>query len=297
MLKVVTLVLLSIFSADALQAQLRRFYSLQNPNSYDSVDFTLKATSGISFFRHVNGGNPLNIFGNPDLDRINPSFEIDVVNRTCQVNLNLSEFRKSVVGDGLVYAMMSSKEEDEENYWKFLLNDQKVYNLNLNYGIGSSDIDLSGTHVSGLQITTGSADVTVNYRGGETNLSEMDTFMIKVDLGSIIAHDLERSRARNLIAEIGFGQAVLDFRNPVEKSCNVKATVGAGKLEVLLPINSPVIIHMKESPLCNITMAEGYEEMEKGVYVNMLYAADALNLLTFDIEVSMGVISFANAED
>jgi hypothetical protein len=293
------LVLLAWFSAGSihfLHAQLRRFYELSEPESYDTVDFTLKATSGISFVRHVEGGNPLRIFGNPDLDRINPSFHSKTINNTCHANLILDEYRKSMVGDGLVFAMLGSKEEESENYWKFLLNDNKIYNLNLNYGIGSSDVDLGGTSIHRLKITTGSADVVVNYSKG-SNQVEMDTFMVKVDLGSLEARELDKARAKNLVAEIGFGQGLLDFRNKLNNSCNVNATVGAGRLNVILPKEEPVLIQMKESPLCNVQMPKSLEQVEKNVYVNMAYEAAAENLLTIYVDVAMGAVSFVEAED
>lgn len=274
------------------QAQLKRFYSLDDVSTYDTVDFSLHATSGISFFRNVRGGNPLNIFGNPDLDKINPSFDAYVEGKTCFVDLQLDEYKKSTLGDGLVFAVFSGKEEEENNYWKILLNDLKVYRLNLDYGIGSSDIDLSGTAVQKLMLKTGSADITVNYKKGQPNPVEMDTFMVKVDLGSFSANNLSYAQAKNVIAEIGFGQARLDFSEPAQYVTHVKASVGAGKLIVILPRDEPVIIKMKDSPLCGISMVEGFEEVENNLYVNMSYNARARNLLKFDIDVALGNVYF-----
>ena len=277
-------------------AQIKKFYSLNQVTTYDTVDFTLKATSGISYIRHVDGGNPMNIFGNPDLNKINPRFDAQTSSRTCKVRLDLEEYRSSRLGNGLAFAMLKDTKEEESNYWKFLINDSKVYNLVLNYGIGSSDIDLSGTHVNKLVINTGNADVLVKYDKEEPNLTEMDTFLVKVDLGTLIATDLDHSRARNVIAEVGFGQALLDFSHPMESSCSVKASVGAGKLEIILPREAPVIIHLKDSPLCGVTMADGYEEVENDVFVNMDYNSLADNLLTFRVDVALGSVVFSYAD-
>lgn len=297
MLRLVFLACIYGFSWHESLGQLRRFYELNEPEDYDTVDFTLKATSGISFVRQVDGGEPLNIFGNPDLERINPSFHSRIVNSTCHVKLLLDEYRKSMVGDGLIFAMLGKKEEQEENYWKFLLNDQKVYNLNLNYGIGSSDVDLSGTAVNKLKITTGSADVVVDYAKEESNLVEMDTFMIKVDLGSIQARNLGHTRASTLIAEVGFGQGALDFSQGLDKDCEVYATVGAGTLDIILPQEEPVIIHMTKSPLCNVSMPKTLENVEQDVYVTKDYDVDAINLLTIHVEVAMGAVNFAESNN
>jgi hypothetical protein len=294
MLRLILTVGLGVFFLHGSQAQLRRFYSLNDVSTFDTVVFNLKATSGISFVRHVKGGNPLHIFGNPDLDKINPSFDVQVENRICNVQLTLDEFRSSGFGDGLVFAMLNAKSKSEEdpNYWKILLNDRKVYDLNLNYGIGSSDIDLSGVFVRNLKINTGSADVVVNYKKGQPNLCKMDTFMVKVDLGSLIAKDLHHSRSRNVVAEIGFGQALLDFSSVLDHQCNVTAAIGAGSLEVVLPRDAPVIIQIKDSPLCSVTMAKGFEEVEQNVFISMSYDSYAENLLTFHVDVTLGNVTF-----
>ena len=69
--------------------------------------------------------------------------------------------------------------------------------------------------------------------------------------------------------------------------------MGAGNLDVLLPKgNTPIIIYLKDSPLCGVRLAEGFEEVEHNVYVNMDYTVDAKNLLTFDVDVALGSITF-----
>jgi len=279
-----------------LQAQLKRFYTLEDASSFDTVTFNLHATSGISFVRNVASGNPLTIFGNPNLDRINPTYSAETNKNNCIVDLHLKEYKESTLGNGLAFAMLSTKMENEENYWKFLINDHQVYCLNFNYGIGSSDIDLSNASIKNMSVKTGSADVTVNYLKKSSNQIDMDTFLVKVDLGSLFARDLSLARAGEVIAEIGFGQAVLDFSIKPETKSNIHASVGAGKLEVILPNNSPVIIHLKDSPFCGITIPKGFEEVEKNIFVNMTYDPTAENLLSFNINVTMGTVNFIYAD-
>ncbi|MGB3465945.1 MAG: hypothetical protein WBA74_11775, partial [Cyclobacteriaceae bacterium] len=135
----------------------------------------------------------------------------------------------------------------------------------------------------------------VDYSLNKANLIAMDTFSVKVDLGSIEAEKVNFLNATNIIAEIGFGNALLSFKEGENKKCDVIASVGAGTLEVVLPEDdTPVIIHLKDSPMCRIKIAEGYEEVEKNTYVNMSYRADAENLITFNIDVAIGKIIFRN---
>lgn len=277
-------------------AQLKKFYSLHDESLFDTVKFKLHATSGHCYFRTIEGGDVLNIYGNPDLEKINPSFDAKVIDNSCFVNLDLNEYRISGLGDGLAFAVFSDASraggESESNYWKMLVNDKKVYDLDLHYGIGTSNIDLSGAAVKNLKITTGSAEVNLNYEEDMFNQIRMDTFMIKSDLGTIATKNIYRSRAKNVIAEIGFGKVALDFSEPGTESCSVKATVGAGNLEVSLPQDTPIIIYIKESPLCGVKISRDFEEVEKNVFVNMDYDAKAPNLLSLQVDVSLGSVVF-----
>ena len=278
-------------------AQLKKFYSLSEVSQFDTVNFEFEATSGHTHWRQVASGNPLTIYGNPDLDKINPTFDAQILQRNCQVSLGLEEFRNSGLGDGLAFAMLgSSPTEYDDNYWKVLLSDEKVYNLNMHYGIGTSDINLSGAKVKKLEIRTGSAEVSVSYSADKPNLCEMDTFMVKVDMGSFTANDLDHARAKFVSAEIGFGKAILDFSHPVTNSCEVQCNVGLGKLRVLLPKEAPVIIYLKDSPFRALRMMKDFEEVEKNVFINRTYDAEADNLLTFKVDVSLGNVDFRYAD-
>ncbi|MDQ3393930.1 MAG: hypothetical protein M3512_07455, partial [Bacteroidota bacterium] len=128
----------------------------------------------------------------------------------------------------------------------------KKMSLDLQYKLGHADIDLSGLAVSGLKVNTGSADVRIGY-SAEMNQIEMDTFAVKVELGSLIIGKCNFSRAKNMIAEVGLGNLLLDFSTPSQMKGNVNLNVGAGKLEVILPkIQNPTIIYSNNSPLCHV---------------------------------------------
>lgn len=293
MLKLALTVGLSLTLSFGVVAQLKKFYSLDDVSDFDTVNFDFVATSGHSFLRYIPQQNPLSIYGNPDLEKINPTFDALIQGRTCNVNLELEEYRASGLGDGLAFAMMgTAPTEDDANYWKILLSNEKVYNLDLHFGIGTSDIDLSGASVRRLKVKTGSADVRINYNHEKPNVCEMDTFMVKVDLGSFSAQDLDHARASYIIADIGFGSALLDFSHALTKKCEVQANVALGGLEIFLPKDEPVIIYIKDSPFRGMNMVKDFEEVEKNVFINRHYDKEANNLLTFKLDVSLGNIAF-----
>lgn len=275
--------------------QLKKFYSLKEMTGFDTVAFKLEATAGNCLIGPSSEPGSLNIFGNTDLETINPSFKARIENNTCKVSLSLEEFKSSSIQDGLMFAMLRSGHY-EHNFWKIQFNPEKTYKLDLNYGFGNADIDLSSLPVKRLTIKSGSADVVVDYQTGERNPIQMDTFLVKVDMGTLVANRLDMAQANCVIANVGFGKALLDLSDAGANKCTINATVGAGNLEIFIPEKKiPMIIYLKDSPLCGFSIVPGFEEVESGVYVNMGYSAKAPNLLTFNVDVALGNVAFSYA--
>ena len=63
----------------------------------------------------------------------------------------------------------------------------------------------------------------------------MDTFMVSVDLGDVEIERLSLARAKNILAEVGFGSLVLSFDELPQRASEIWARVGAGSLEINLP--------------------------------------------------------------
>lgn len=273
--------------------QLKKFYTVKNESAYDTVDFSLKATSGKCFIKPSYHSNPVTIYGNPDFEDVNPTFYSTTRGNINFIRLNLEDYKQGGLSHSIQYSMFGAEKGSEKNYWKVYLTDEKVYKLNLNYGLGDASVNLSGIPVSNLRIESGSANVDVFYDEMKANQCPMDTFFVKVDLGSISARKINRTMARHVIADVGFGTAILDFSEGVERKCEVAASIGAGSLEVWLPKeDTPAIVYFSDSPLCNISLNKGFEEVDKNVFVNRSYDSEAENLLVFNIDVALGNIQF-----
>lgn len=274
-------------------SQLKKFYSVGNDTTFQRVDFCLSATSGSCSIRPGKSVHPVNIYGNPDFSTINPSFKTFIKDNVKHVNLDLENYQSSGISKSLSSSFFGQSTEDDKNYWKILLTEDKVYSLQLAYGIGNANVDLSGIPVEKLKITTGSADVMVDYADGRGNLIQMDTFYVKVDLGSLRANHVNLTNAGVYIAEVGFGSALLDFSDRVNQAATIKASVGAGKLELVMPqANVPVIIYLHNSPLCSVKMPAEYKEVRKNVFTNEEYHPDAANLMEFTVDVALGNVVF-----
>jgi len=296
MLRLVLIASLSLLVNIYAFSQLSKYYTVSNSERFDTVDFHLKASATNCLLNYSKEELPLVIYGNKSLKNINPSFVSKIINGTSKSSLILDEHNAKSFGDSFAYAV--SRSDKENDFWKINYSDDKIYRLNLNYGIGNADVNLTGTSVQRLKIKSGSADIIVGYDNENMNAIEMDTFYIKTDFGSIVAKKMHATRAKYVITKVGFGNALLDFNEYLMNDCRVDAHVGAGNLEIVLPEESiPVIIYVKDSPLCAVKIADDFEEVENNVFVNRYYNTNSDNILSFNVDVALGMVKFKYVQD
>ena len=273
--------------------QIKKHYTVENNNSFDKVDLTLSGGSGTCYIRPTPNNNPVNIYGTLLSDGQGPLCESILEQRIQKVNVNFIDGKLNESSTSKTPFKVFGDSNDEQNQWHVYLSKKKPVDLNLNYGMGNAYVDLSGLAVEKLNITTGSADVNVGFISGQYNQQEMDTFCIKVDLGELEARQIALSNAKTIIADVGFGSLYLDFTNRSQVKSNVNATVGAGNLVVNANQSmNPMIIYIRNSPLCRIKIPQGFTEIRDNVFVNDQYDQDADNLITFNIDVTMGNVIF-----
>lgn len=273
-------------------AQEANHYRVDKNVRVEGVNFTLTAASGSCIIKPSTSNHPVNIFGNPENDKVTPTFRTWMEKDMQQVSFVLQQ-NEPGIGRKLSYSVFNDDTETEENNWHIYLADFLPISLNLNYGIGKADVDLSGLAIKNIKINTGSADVNLSYVFGEMNKIEMDTFMVTVDMGTLNFERINHSRAKNIIAEVGFGSLFLDLSSRNQKKSHISASVGAGNLEVKIPDEDiPMVIYINDSPLCRIDLCSNFSEISPNVFANKSYSKNAPNLITFELDVALGKISF-----
>jgi len=233
----------------------------------------------------------MDIYSNTSEERA-PKYVERIINRTKEVSVALVENDNASLSSSISRHMFSSPAVDEYT-WKVYLSKLKPLDLDLNYAIGDTYIDLSDLPIEKLKMRSGSANVKVNYRSGYGNLMEMDTFFIKVDMGTFEANNLYLCNSNNIITDVGFGKVKMDFEDAEHINTTVTASVGAGKLEVILPQDAvPVRININDSPLCNIKMPGNFTQVEENIFETPGFSADNSNWLNFNVDVAVGNIVF-----
>lgn len=274
--------------------QIKKQFSVEDAPSCERIKLTLKANSGTCFIKPSHNPEILNVFSNQAEGNYSHQFIKEVNGKVCQVTLSLEETQSEGFSQTVSSRVFGAEKPEQEKFWKMYLTDAKPYSLELNYGVGNANVDLSGLAITTLKINTGSADVNIGYHSGLQNLVQMDTFFVKVDMGSVNAKNLSLARPKYVVANVGFGNVMLDLSTAPEVSNHIKGSVGAGNLVILLPADGsvPVMVKIKDSWLCSIKLTDDLKETSANTYANAAYAKNPKNALTFDLDVSLGNIVF-----
>ncbi|MEQ8927418.1 MAG: hypothetical protein RLO81_16475 [Fulvivirga sp.] len=282
---------IGIISTSLTVAQVKKQFSIDNSDAVERVDLDFGANSGTCFIKSSTTNELLTVYGNQDYNSYSHSFNKEISDNTCYIKLNLEDDKSAGLSRSISYRMFGSDEKTSDNLWKMYLSSEKVYDLNLRYGIGNANIDLSGLSIEKIKINTGSADV--NLRASDYNKVEMDTFYVQVDMGSVKVENVNFSKSKNIIADVGFGDLLLDFSDKSALATNVYGSVGAGNLMIVLPSsNTPVKVKISNSWLCKVSLLKSFKDIGNNTFVNEAYSENATNILNFDLDVSMGKIIF-----
>jgi len=274
-------------------AQVKKQFTVEKNEQCDKVELCLKAKTGNCFIRPSQGDELLNIYSNQDLEEYSHSFSNEVKGKTCMVKLSLEQESQRGVGRKISYHVFGSDEKPNDKFWKVYLAEDMPYSLDLDYGLGNANVDLAGLAISKLKINTGSADVNVSYSSDMQNKVDMDTFYIKVDMGSLTARQLNLTLSKLVLADVGFGNMLLDFSDKPNMGHRVKGTVGAGNLVIHLPGNEvPVIVRITDSWLCSVSLSRSLKKIGDNTFANAAYSKNPKDALSFDLDVSMGKIVF-----
>jgi hypothetical protein len=280
--------------------QVKKQFVVENNEACTTVNLHIRSNSGNCFIKPSQNSDILNVFSNQSEETFSHNFKKTINGKTCEVYLTLEEMATEGFSQTIssrVFSVSDSKTTTDVKFWKMYLTDTKPYTLEMNYGMGNANVDLSGLAIQKLKINSGSADVNVNYISGIENQVEMDTFFIKVDLGSVNVKNLSLSKAKYLMADVGFGNMLLDFSEKPSVSNTIKGSVGAGNLIIVLPNdNTPILVKIRDSWLCSVKMPASMKRTSENTFATANYTKDAKESLTFDLDVSMGNIVFKESQ-
>ncbi|WKN43693.1 hypothetical protein [Tunicatimonas pelagia] len=292
----------TVLITDESGAQDKKHYHITQTQvgEKDKVKLEVNATTVDCRIHATSNTNVVSVYGYPQSSQFHPVSSSISDGIAQNVTLDFKDSAPTDLSSSISDRMLGSFSEESEKLkhpWYIYLNKKTPYDLSLRYGMGSSTVDLSGLAVENLKVNTGSSSLRIGYTAHQPNDVVMDTFYTSVDLGTLELDHLNLARARNVIADIGFGKLVMHFSDDLSEESQVKASIGAGSLAVsFAEIESPIIIRVSDSPLCRIDMPSSFKKIRKGTFVNQFYQEGATNILSFDIDVSIGNVEFTVAD-
>lgn len=275
---------------------MKRQFTVENSETCQSVNLHLKTNTGDCYIKAGHTPEILNVFSNQDQSSYAHQYRKEVVNNVCQIYLNFENTTSQSIGQTISTRMFGDEKPVDHKVWKMYLSDAKPYTLQLDYGVGNAHADLSGLSIKKLKINTGSADVHIGYSSLENSV-DMDTLSVKVDLGSLKVTNVNLSRARYTKADVGFGNMILDFSdNQPLVSNHIAGSVGAGNLTIVLPsARTPVLVTINDSWLCSVKIPASLKKIRSNTFASESYSENAAKALVFNLDVSMGNITFKEA--
>ncbi len=279
--------------------QIKKQFVIENAEKCENIKLVLKANSGNCFIKPSHSNDLLTVYSNQDIDAYSQKFYKEIIDNTCHIKLGLEEVRSEGFSQTISTRVFGSNSNDSnDKFWKMYLTDSKPYYLEFTYGVGNANMDLSGLSIKNLKINTGSADVNVGYFSEMENKIDMDTFYIKVDVGTAKVKNLNLARAKYIKADVGFGNMVLDFSNKPLVGNEIKGSVGAGNLIIIMPqADVPVLVKIRDSWLCSVSIPKNLKKIKENTFVNAAYTADSKDAMVFNLDVSMGNIIFKDKLD
>ena len=273
--------------------QLKKQFHIENSLEVEKVNLILKVSTGDCYLMPTKQSGLLNVFSKNDPNEFSHTLSKDIRNNICFIHLDLNDKNSESFSQTISSSIFGSSNIEEMNIRKVFLSEKTPYNLKLKYGVGNARIDLSGLSLENLKVFSGSANVDIGYFTDTPNQISMDTFYVKVDLGSVLVKEIDKSKAKHVIADVGFGNLLLDFSASPTQESKIKGTVGAGTLIIKLPdYESSVRVTIRNSWLCSVQLPKNFKKIQENVYVSENYNKNSSNTLDFDIDVSMGSIIF-----
>lgn len=285
-------ILVLFFAMVVSFGQTRRFFAVDEQKGSQTVHLRLDAKSGNYIIEPHKGAEMLNVISNEQQQNGNYMLHQQLSGSVHRIDVKLDKKEETGFARSLSQLMFGDDEEETtaESFWKLSLSESKPYRLYLDYAVGNANADLSGLSIQYLNINTGNADVEISYRESP-NKMVMDTFHVNVDMGSLVVRNLSRARSRNIHAEVGFGNALLDFSERPQVESYVHGFVGAGELIILLPeATVPVIVRVNDSWFSSVLFPDDFRQVDENLFANPAYFNSKAHALQFDLDCAMGRI-------
>lgn len=217
--------------------------------------------------------NPkIDFSGSPSRGQLNVSVETYDVDNDVDIKVNNFNIGRHI--------------EQYENEMDFMLPGNIPTRLMLDFGIGEADLDLSGIQLNDLSLDCGLSEAKITIT--EPNDIDCDWVSINNGLGDLTVRGLGNIRARNIKLGVGLGSAYIDMRGGHLSDTDVRADVGLGSLELILPRQMNIRIEVDHSFMSSVTI-KGMIRKGENEYISSEWK-NGQPTMTMDLGVGLGSV-------
>ncbi|WP_186753943.1 hypothetical protein [Echinicola salinicaeni] len=292
--KLCLILILSSCYCLAVKAQIIKEFNVEEQQDVDLVRLDFSSYKGVSQIKKMYSSDPILIHTHLSKVNILPEFNYEINDRVLHASLSHHNVENDGFGKGLSSKLFANSEGDFDHTWEVGLSANYAYDMDFHFGIGKAHLDLSGLNIKKCKVKTATADVDLHYMEDAINGVEMDTLMVKINMGTVKGVNIAFAKADQMIFDVNYGKVDLNFKEDFDilKPCNISATVGAGSVNIVLPSSRyPYIVKIKSTAMCRTSVPSYLSSIDKETYASKGYHEDAENIMTFEIDVSVGSLT------
>ncbi|MBC8346899.1 MAG: hypothetical protein ISR82_07030 [Candidatus Marinimicrobia bacterium] len=215
--------------------------------------------------------------------RVEP--EIEYTERGGRGNLSIRTHHEKKIDFGIDDRKIGWELTTYENELQFSIPSGIPTILDMDFGLGSANLDFTDLTLSRVKIDCGMGEMNVEMN--KPNPIVCDFLKIDTGLGSFEAEGLGNINAREVDIEVGMGSADIDYRGHFTQDVEIDIEVGMGSLELILPENVNVKAKIHHNFLSSVDMDD---LIKKGnYYLTQDWESDRPTV-TLDISVGLGSV-------
>jgi hypothetical protein len=158
--------------------------------------------------------------------------------------------------------------------------------LQVNFGMGSGDVDLGGMELGSLEFTTGLSDVVLDF--SKACKGPLKSAELATGLGKMEVRGLANAPFQEVNFSGGLGSAVLDFSGSLRRDMTVNLDVGMGSLTLRIPKSFGIKVRHEENLFSKSEFA-GLEQVSENTWYSENWQ-EAKGNLTLILSVGMGSV-------
>ncbi len=183
------------------------------------------------------------------------------------------------------FKLKAMKGKDYQSAVEFRLPPSIPLDIDMDFGLGDADIDLSGLDISEFKLNCGLSDVKVT--ADTPNPGKCETISIESGLGDFNGRQLGNLRTEDFHMEVGLGSATVDLTGAMIGDMEGDITVGLGSLDLLLPKNANIRLEVEDTFLSSVDVNDLVKDGDDWVTPHW---DDGLPTVELQISVGLGSV-------